>query len=269
MDPRGGGVRAPPAARRELLRLLVHGVQEGSAGRRVQADGGQRPAQSVVVAGDPLRTQLPVDAVPAPRRGRRAGGQPGRRHPAGRCRSSPEDRRPEALSPAPDDLSGDEVVRCQAFPSKRLVTEPSANTWWMASASSGAIGSTVICGNRFSSGIGNVSVKTTSHALLFASLSDAEPDSTPCVAATITSEAPSRSRISTVFATVPPVSIMSSMTTQSRPSTSPTTRFATASLGRAGSRVLWTNASDGVPSVSAQRSASRTRPESGETTATG
>jgi hypothetical protein len=155
------------------------------------------------------------------------------------------------------------------LPSNRLVTDPSSNTWWIASASSGAIGSSVICGKRFSSGIGSVSVKTTSQAPLAASFFDALPERIPWVAATITSDAPSRRRISTVFDTVPPVSIMSSMTTQSRPSTSPTTRFATASFGLRGSRVLWTNASDVPPRVSAHRSASRTRPESGETTARG
>ena len=33
-------------------------------------------------------------------------------------------------------------MNAQALPSKRLVTEPSSNTWWIASASSGAMGST-------------------------------------------------------------------------------------------------------------------------------
>src|SRR6266496_2074406 len=37
----------------------------------------------------------------------------------------------------------------QAFPSNRLVTEPSSKTSWMARASSGAMDSTVSCGKRF------------------------------------------------------------------------------------------------------------------------
>ena len=43
-----------------------------------------------------------------------------------------------------------------------LVTEPSSKTSWIARASSGAIGRIVRLGNRFSSGIGMVSVTTTS-----------------------------------------------------------------------------------------------------------
>ena len=68
---------------------------------------------------------------------------------------------------------------------------------------------------------------------------------------------------------VPPVSIMSSTIRQTRPSTSPTTRLATTWLGLSGSRVLWMNASGQPPSRSVQRSATRTRPESGATTAIG
>ena len=72
------------------------------------------------------------------------------------------------------------------------------------------------------------------------------PESTPWVAATMTSLAPESSSTWTALAIVPPVSIMSSTRTQKRPSTSPTTRLATDSLGREMSRVLWTKAS-GVP----------------------
>ena len=50
-----------------------------------------------------------------------------------------------------------------------------------------------------------------------------------------------------------------------RPSTSPTTSWTLASLGTSGSRRLWMIAS-GQPSRSVQRSATRTRPASGETT---
>jgi hypothetical protein len=49
----------------------------------------------------------------------------------------------------------------QAAPSNIDVTEPSSKTSWMARASSGAIGSTVRRSQRFSSGIGRVSVTTT------------------------------------------------------------------------------------------------------------
>ena len=94
-------------------------------------------------------------------------------------------------------------------------------------------------------------------------------DSTGCVAATITSAAPSSNRISAAPTIVPPVSIMSSTIRHTRPSTSPTTRLATTWLGFNGSRVLWMNASGQPPSRSVHRSATRTRPESGATTVIG
>ncbi|CPA01047.1 Uncharacterised protein [Mycobacterium tuberculosis] len=65
---------------------------------------------------------------------------------------------------------------------------------------------------------------------------------------------------------VPPVSIMSSIRTQVRPATSPTTRLDTTWLGTRGSRVLWMKARGTPPNASAHFSAMRTRPESGETT---
>ncbi len=98
------------------------------------------------------------------------------------------------------------------------------------------------------------------------SRSAAGSDSTPWVAATITRVAPASSTCSVALAMVPPVSIMSSTTMQVRPATSPTTRWATTWLGLVGSRVLWMKAIGVPPSRSAQRSAVRTRPESGETT---
>ena len=75
--------------------------------------------------------------------------------------------------------------------------------------------------------------------------------------------------MSAALAIVPPVSIMSSTIRQTRPSTSPTTRFATTWFGFIGSRVLWMKASGQPPSRSVQRSATRTRPESGATTVIG
>ena len=82
----------------------------------------------------------------------------------------------------------------------------------------------------------------------------------------ITSAAPASLSCRAALTIVPPVSIMSSTRMQLRPATSPTTRCATTSLGLSGSRVLWMNASGQPPSRSVHRSATRTRPESGETT---
>ena len=70
----------------------------------------------------------------------------------------------------------------------RTVRRPSRppNTARMALASSGAIDRTVKPSQRFSSGIGTVSVSTTSRAPQFLSRSTAGPESTPCVATTVT-----------------------------------------------------------------------------------
>ena len=87
------------------------------------------------------------------------------------------------------------------------------------------------------------------------------------VAAMTTPAAPSVIRASAAFTIVPPVSIMSSTSTQMRPLTSPTTRLATVSLGRSVRRVLWMNASGAPPRRADQRSATLIRPASGETTA--
>ena len=125
--------------------------------------------------------------------------------------------------------------------------------------------STVRPGNRFSCGIGRVSVRITSRALPAISRSYASPDSTPCVATRTTSFAPCSSSCRAAVVLVTAVSIMSSTTTQVRPSTSPTTRVATTSLARNGSRVLWMNAIGRPPSRSAHFSASLVRPASGET----
>src|SRR4051794_7312205 len=156
--------------------------------------------------------------------------------------------------------------QCYEAPSKRLVTEPSSKTSLMARARSGAIDRTVSLSNWRSGSIGSVLVTMTSLTRLFLSRSTAGPERTPCVAVTMTSAAPASKRVSAAFTIVPPVSIMSSTRMQTRPSTSPTTRLATTSLGRMGSRVLWMNASGVPPSLSVHRSATRTRPESGETT---
>ncbi len=64
---------------------------------------------------------------------------------------------------------------------------------------------------------------------------------------------------------VPPVSIMSSTSRQTRPSTWPTISFTVIWLATRGSRRLWMIAS-GAPRLSDQVSATRTRPVSGETT---
>ena len=102
----------------------------------------------------------------------------------------------------------------------------------------GAIDSTVKLSNLFSSAIGKVLVTTTSETLDFFNRSIAGPESTAWVAAIITSLAPASINASTAFVTVPAVSIMSSITTQVMPLTSPTTFPTVASLGILGSRVL-------------------------------
>ena len=71
--------------------------------------------------------------------------------------------------------------------------------------------------------------------------------STPCVATTVTDLAPDSCSTLQAPAIVPAVSIRSSTSTQSLPLTSPTTRLATAWLGRVMSRVLCTNASGPPP----------------------
>src|SRR5215469_5383738 len=74
----------------------------------------------------------------------------------------------------------------QLCPSNRLVTDPSLKTSLIARASSGAIESTVSLSNRFSFVIGIVLQTITSLIREFFSMSTAGPDSTPCVAVTIT-----------------------------------------------------------------------------------
>ena len=64
---------------------------------------------------------------------------------------------------------------------------------------------------------------------------------------------------------VPPVSIMSSTSRQTRPSTAPTISLTVTWLATFGSRRLWMIAS-GAPRLSDHVSATRTRPVSGETT---
>src|SRR5699024_8952984 len=155
----------------------------------------------------------------------------------------------------------------QALPAKSLVTGPSSNTSRIARPISGAMESTVSPSNRFSSGTGTVLVITTSVAPHSLSRWGAGSESTPWVAATKTLRAPSALSTLTASVMVPPVSIRSSTRMQSRPATSPTTRLATAWLGRVTSRVLCTNARGTPPSLAAQCSATRIRPASGETTA--
>ena len=108
---------------------------------------------------------------------------------------------------------------------------------------------------------------TTSTAELFFSRSTAGSERIAWVAAMTTPAAPSAISASAAFTIVPPVSIMSSVRTQILPSTSPTTRLATVSLGRSVRRVLWMKASGTPPRRADQRSATLIRPASGETTA--
>ena len=125
--------------------------------------------------------------------------------------------------------------------------------------------STVSLSNSCSAGIGNVLVTITSLIRLFLSRSTASPLKMPCVAAMTTSVAPSSKSSSAALVIEPAVSIMSSISRQQRPATSPTTRFATTSLAASMLRLLWTNAISRPPSSSAHCSAVRTRPVSGET----
>ncbi|CAM5694536.1 hypothetical protein SMICM304S_09116 [Streptomyces microflavus] len=80
----------------------------------------------------------------------------------------------------------------------------------------------------------------------------------------MTSSAPCANSASAAAQIVPPVSIMSSTSTQTRPSTLPTTSWTETWFGTSLSRRLCTIAS-GASSRSHQRSATRTRPASGDT----
>jgi hypothetical protein len=148
-----------------------------------------------------------------------------------------------------------------------LVTEPSSNTSRIACDSSGAIDRQVSLSKRCSSVSGSVLVTTISVTALFLSRSTAGPDMIGWVAAMTTPAAPSFIRASAACTMVPPVSIMSSTSTQIRPRTSPTTRLATVSLGRSVRRVLWMKARGAPPSWADHRSATLIRPASGLTTA--
>ena len=148
------------------------------------------------------------------------------------------------------------------------MTEPSSKTSRIARAINGAIESTVRVSKRFSSGMGRVLVTTTSRAPHSPRRWAAGSENTACVAAMMTSFAPASLRICTAPAIVPPVSIMSSISTQTRPSTSPTTVLDSALFGTVRSRLLCTKPSGTPPRRSAHCSATRTRPVSGETTVT-
>ena len=126
---------------------------------------------------------------------------------------------------------------------------------------------TVSCSKRFSAGIGSVSVTTTSAAPDSERRFAAGSERMPWVATTMTFLAPALLRTLIASVIVPAVSIMSSTRTHSLPATSPTTRFATATLGRVVSRVLWTKARGAPPSFFDHFSATRMRPASGETMA--
>ena len=114
--------------------------------------------------------------------------------------------------------------------------------------------------------MGSVLVRMISAIRLFLSRSTAGSDSCPWVAAAMTAVAPASNSASAAPTVVLPVATMSSMIMQVRPATSPTTRLMATLCGTSGSRVLWMNASGQPPSRSVHRSASRTRPVSGETT---
>ena len=97
------------------------------------------------------------------------------------------------------------------------------------------------------------------------SRSTAGPERTAWVAAAMTALAPRDTSASAAWQIVPAVSIMSSTSRQTRPSTSPTTSCTATVLATSGSRRLWMIAS-GTFSRSLHMSARRTRPASGETT---
>ncbi len=147
---------------------------------------------------------------------------------------------------------------------KRLVTEPSSKTSRIAAAIDGAIESVVTLSSWSSCGVGRVLVNTNSLTREFFSRSAAGPDSTPWVAATMTSAAPLSNSASAAAQMVPAVSIMSSTRTQTRPLTSPTTSADRMVFAWVMSRRLWMIAS-GAPSRSDHWSATFTRPASGET----
>src|SRR5690606_7901324 len=102
-------------------------------------------------------------------------------------------------------------------PPKSSETEVSSKTASMASAMTRATDSTSSLSICFSAGSGSVFVTTTLLIAEFLSRSIAGPDSTPWVAAAHTWRAPFSSSTSAAATIVPPVSIMSSMSTQVRP----------------------------------------------------
>ena len=120
----------------------------------------------------------------------------------------------------------------QAWPSKRLVTEPSSKTSLIARAMSGAIESTVELVEPRSSAIGRVLVTMTSSTPAVLQPVDGGAGEDRVRRGDDRRPAPRRPiRASAALVMVPPVSIMSSTSTQMRPSTSPTTRLATDLVG--------------------------------------
>src|SRR5690606_30454417 len=109
-----------------------------------------------------------------------------------------------------------------AAPSNMLVTEPSSKTSRIARASSGAMGRIVRPGKRSRSGTGMVSVTTTSSIAGSCRRSIAGSLKTAWVAATMTFSAPFAFSAWAAIMIVPPVSIMSSTSRHTRPSTCPT-----------------------------------------------
>ena len=146
-----------------------------------------------------------------------------------------------------------------------MVTEPFSKISWIVFATSGATERTVRL-SQPSVLCGRVSVVMISRAPHSLRRSRAGPENTPWVVAMMTSPAPAFFSTWTAPAMVPPVSIMSSSSTQVRPSTSPTTRLEVTLLATSMSRVLWMKASGAPPSWLAHFSDSFTRPASGETT---
>src|SRR6266511_3066722 len=118
---------------------------------------------------------------------------------------------------------------------------------------------------RFSSGTGTVLVTTISARGAFFSRSIAGPEKMPCVATAVTRSAPLATSTSAPFTIVPAVSMMSSIITQWRPATSPTTSWTSTWLATSRLRRLCRKAS-GWPSMPASFSALLTRPASGATT---
>ena len=112
----------------------------------------------------------------------------------------------------------------------------------MARATMEATDTTCSLSNCLWGGSGMVSVHTTDSMTESFSRSTAEPENTPWVVAAMTRRAPLAASRSAAATMVPPVSIMSSTSTQVRPATSPTISLASTRFFSSLARRLWTMA---------------------------